>query len=90
MLIKPSGERVPVSATVGAPYITLDGFWRTPVRISGFGDPSPEIYGMDSMQALYLALGKIRKELASLAGSGNRLSDLKGHEISMEEYFKVK
>lgn len=83
-----SGERHTVSFALGLPYITLDGVWRTPVRISGFGDPSPEVYGIDSLQSLHLAMEIIRKDIISLTRKGDKLLDRSGRDFSFEEYFK--
>ncbi|HWB61818.1 MAG TPA: hypothetical protein VG733_20215 [Chthoniobacteraceae bacterium] len=84
----PSGERATISFALGAPYITTDGFWRTPVRITGFGDPSPEVYGIDSLQSLHLAMDVIRKDIASLLAGGDKLMDRDGREFKPAEYFR--
>lgn len=90
-LASASDEKIPVSAEVGTPYITLDGFWRAPIWLNGFvGDPTPEINGLDSFQALYLALERIRNGLSSLVAQGHRFVNEEGTEISLEKYLMVR
>ena len=81
------GERREISAAIGSPYETLGGFWRTPVRLKGLGNPTPEIYGEDSLQSLHFALEMIRDEYLKLARQVGKLVDADGREFPIEKYF---
>lgn len=87
--VSPSGEKAPLTFAIAAPYVTLDGFWRTPIEIHGFGDPTPQVLGIDAVQSLYFAIEKIRQTLASLTAQGNKFTDPKGNTFDTEQYFKT-
>jgi len=87
--VSQGGERIPISAAIGSPYKTMGGFWRTPIRLKGFGEPTPEVYGVDSMHSLYLAIENIRQWLGSINRHGDNLVDAEGTEMTAEKYFKL-
>lgn len=51
----PTGERVRFTATFG-PIYRFEESYRCPIRFEGWGDPAPDIFGADSLQALLLAV----------------------------------
>lgn len=87
--VRPNGERLPLTANVCSPYKTLDGFWRTTLLLEGFNEEVPEIYGVDSLQSLFLAIDKVHVALAALVEQGDRLLDEEGRDFLFDRYFRT-
>lgn len=88
-LVRASGERVSISAEIGQPYQTPDGFWRTPVALHGLDGRLCDICGGDSLQSLSLAVEMVHRRLASVVEAGEQLLDSEGNEFPMEAYFAI-
>ena len=54
-LLMPTKERVLFVATFG-PIYKFEESYRCPIRFEGWGDPAPDIFGFDSLQAFLLAV----------------------------------
>ena len=52
------------------------GLWRCPVRLDGLVPPPPDIGGVDSLQALLLALRVAHQELVHVESAGAKLLSL--------------
>lgn len=67
----PDGARRSIDVELGAPALTSQeprDAWACPFQITGFGPPIlREMYGVDAMQALVLALHILPTELRALA-----------------------
>lgn len=78
---------------VGKPYQTdfEHGDWACPAAMIGLHGVFPDVYGVDSWQALTLALNLIRKLLIYFVEDGGKLYwDENGNEISIDEIFDMK
>ena len=51
-----NGERFPISLQIGKPYRASDVDWACPVAIEGLRERLPDMHGIDSFQALLLAI----------------------------------
>jgi hypothetical protein len=68
-----AGAGTPVVIRIGAPHpdpLSTNGDWRCPYRITGLGDEAVgAAFGVDSLQALLLAVYRVRLDLAARAES---------------------
>ncbi len=71
-LIKPGGERVAFTVLFGLPYPAGEDF-RCPVRFKGWGNPPPDVWGIDSVHALLLAISLVHSLLAAFVERGGRI-----------------
>lgn len=85
--LRKSGEPIPLSVEIGAPRQHPDGFWHTPVALSGLGGRLCDICGEDSLQSLCLAVEMVHSSLASLVEMGDRVVDEDGGDFQFEVYF---
>jgi hypothetical protein len=86
--VQPSGDRRKAIAEVGRPYQGSDGVWRCPIAFDGLF-PAREVWGYDSLQALWLAGQTIRTLLRSLEARGWQVS-IAGHggmEFPLDRFF---
>jgi hypothetical protein len=70
-LLMPTGERVRFTATFGPIYKEQDSY-RCPIRFEGWGDPAPDIFGYDSLQAFLLAVTLLNSMLRRFTERGGR------------------
>ncbi|MEU4740984.1 hypothetical protein AB0G02_11045 [Actinosynnema sp. NPDC023658] len=81
--VSPDGVRTPVVVSVGRPGpdpLSAHDDWRCPFRVTGLGDEVVgAAFGVDSLQALLLAVHKVRLELAARAGAESVALDWLGH-----------
>jgi hypothetical protein len=89
MRVAPDGGRVPLIFALASPYMTMDGFWRVPMRVTGYAEPAPEIYAVDSIRALFRALEKIHQIMSLLESQGNKFTDSEGNDVTAADYFKL-
>ena len=79
-LIDVDGSKIPFSIEIGHPSPS-GTHWLCPVSFSGLhGLQDKEIYGMDSVQSLCLALGFTKKLIESLTKNGAKI-----HEVNSDE-----
>ena len=87
--VRTNGQRTLISVKVGPPYKTIEGAWRTPVEIHGLDDRLADIYGVDSLQSLCLAIRLVKARLESAIADGDRLVDSEDSDIPFDAYFKT-
>lgn len=68
-----SGNFFPVTIRIGAPYRNADGEWACPVSLIGLQEQLNDMRGVDSLQALVLAIGLARKLLGYVIDDGGRI-----------------
>lgn len=82
---KPGSDSVTeVRVRIGRPIPEpdSDGDWICPIQIVGLGDEEvANVYGIDAVQALLLALQKVGSDLAAAGRSGVELSWLEGPDL---------
>lgn len=90
-LREPDGTTVPATIRVGKPYEEADGScWRCPVEVAGYRGRYADMAGVDSLQALCLALALLRTELSNLrARGGDVLSDDSDDDFDIDAAFGV-
>jgi len=73
---------------IGRPYQVSDVEWACPVVIEGLHSRLPDIHGIDSFQALMLALNLVRSLLEGFVEEGGKLSwPESGEEVSVDSLF---
>ena len=88
MCVRPTGERVTVTVAVGHPYPTKAGDWACPIEIAGLHGRLKDIIGIDSLQALSLAIRVVRDLLTSFVAGGGRIVDPRtGEDLSLDDQF---
>lgn len=74
---KSSGEKFSVSIQIGTPYEVKDGkgsdFARCPVFIKGLHKKPHDVAGLDTFQALTLAIAHVRDMLKYFVEDGNKI-----------------
>lgn len=84
---KPGGGRFPIHIRIGKPYPEEDD-WRCPVTVEGVWGRMPDAAGVDSFQALFLALSLVRHALEDFVEKGGVLRWHNSEEIvSLESAF---
>ncbi|HEX9626238.1 MAG TPA: hypothetical protein VGA00_04810 [Acidiferrobacterales bacterium] len=68
-----SGKYFPVTIRIGAPYRVEEGEWACPVSLTGLQEQLSDVHGVDSLQALLLAIGLARKLLGYIIDDGGRI-----------------
>jgi hypothetical protein len=81
------GRRIAVKVEIGQPHPHPDGGWCCPVLLAGIDDTTRNTYGEDSLQALCLALHRIRSQLESVIELGGRLLEGDGTDFPLDAYF---
>jgi hypothetical protein len=69
------GRKRHVRVRVGTPYKESSLSWRCPAEIRGFERRYPEISGVDSMQALCLAIAIVRARIEDFVDKGGKVLD---------------
>ena len=80
-----AGKRTPVEFRVGAPERVSSSEWRCHVSLDGLRDGLGSVHGVDSMQALSLALGLAANLLRQFVARGGRLTYADPESMSVEE-----
>lgn len=85
--VNQSGERATLQIKIGKPRL-VNKLWETHVEMAGLYDKTFVIKGVDSFQAVCLAMGFIRNALEKYLNEGGRLlwSDQSG-EIDLDTMF---
>ena len=77
ILVKNSGEKLPVSIEIGRPYEIQDGkgadFAKCPVSMRGLHKNISDIAGEDTFQALTLAIAFVRTMLKYFNDDGGKI-----------------
>lgn len=88
LCVLPNGERIEVVVAIGHPYRASAGDWVCPVDISGLNGDLAEIHGIDSLQALALAIRFVGERFeAFVAGGGRILHPSTGESVDLDSYF---
>ena len=70
------GAKRRVRARVGKPYKEAPLMWRCPSEIRGFERRYPDFTGVNSMQALTLAMAALRARIEDFLDKGGRVLDV--------------
>ena len=79
--------RFPVRIRIGKPYPASDVDWACPVAVEGMEWPFPDMHGVDSLQALTLALYIARQSLEDFLEKGGTLFWPEGEAATLESIF---
>jgi hypothetical protein len=87
--INPSGEKLLITLRLGAPYQSSDVDWACPVEAEGLYTKLVDIHGIDSFQALMLAISLLKGLLGGFVEKGGKLlwPDGDKEEVNLEELF---
>lgn len=90
--IYPTGEKMIIKIRIGRPYPVEEGNWACPVAIPGLYDKLRDIRGVDSFQALVLALSLARSLLEAFVEDGGRLlwPNTEEEAVLSELFWKVR
>jgi hypothetical protein len=85
--LQPSnGARQRVAVRIGKPYSLSPREWACPVEIRGLEPRYPDIRGVDSLQALCLAISLVRTRLEDFIRDGGKILDVEdGSEWGVRE-----
>ena len=84
----PQKGRFPFRVRIGKPYAELDGErWACPVSLEGLDRRGPDIRGIDSLQALTLAIHFAKSALQTFVEQGVMLYWPDGTPTSVEHVF---
>jgi hypothetical protein len=67
------GEPFPVVVRIGRPYRASDVDWACPVALEGIDHSLADMHGIDSWQALLLAVSLVRGRLEHFLQTGGKL-----------------
>jgi len=81
-----SKRKSPLHVIIGAPQPDDDFAWYCPIRFKGLGGKERRIFGVDSWQALILALRCVEAILRNEVRKGGQLFYL-GHKTSVGRLF---
>ncbi|WP_148300334.1 DUF6968 family protein [Holophaga foetida] len=70
ILVNPDGEHRALPLCIGKPYEVSNLEWACPVQAEAIGIAAESIQGVDSFQALMLALDTIRQVMLNLSQEG--------------------
>ena len=86
--VNPAGEKTPFTIRIGKPHAELDGeHWACPVWLDGLDGRYPDIRGMDSLQAVTLALAFLRSMMNGFAKRGHTFQYSTGRAVSVDDLF---
>lgn len=86
--ISAKGEKLTLRIAVGRPYQVDDVSWACPVSIEGLYTKLHDAVGVDSWQALTLAIGLTRQLLDHfLEGGGKLYWEEGGEEVTLNDLF---
>lgn len=88
--IKHTGKKIKITAKIGKPYpeksIGKGDNWACPVSLEPLYKRLPDIVGVESFQALWLASNLILRLLQTFLNKGGQLVDEDGSRFPMEAY----
>jgi hypothetical protein len=70
LLRRPGATAAPITIRIGQPYVVSAIEARCPVEVRGFEPQYPDICGNDTLQALCLAIGLVRRRLEDAMKKG--------------------
>jgi hypothetical protein len=84
-----NGERFNIAIRIGMPYQVNDVSWACPVAADGIDRKLADMHGIDSWQALLLAIGLVRNRLEHFLETGGKLywPDNPSLEITLYDIF---
>jgi hypothetical protein len=68
-----TGERFDITVRIGQPYKVNDVSWACPVAVDGLDRQLADMHGIDSWQALLLAISLVRDRLGHFLETGGKL-----------------
>jgi hypothetical protein len=87
--VNPAGEKTPFSIRIGKPYAELDGKrWACPVWLDGLDDRYADIRGMDSLQAVTLAIAFAGSMMDGFAKRGHTFQYSTGQVVSVDDLLR--
>jgi hypothetical protein len=84
--VRPSGERLALTAEIGRPREEHDGRWACSIAIAPLKSKLDDVRGADSFHAVWLACVLVLKLLGNLKAEGWRLENEDGSEFPLEAY----
>jgi hypothetical protein len=87
--VRANGEQMQITAHIGVPRPFGEGGpagWACPVQLLPFYEELPEIRGVDSFHAIWLACSFILKLLKHFKEDGGQLLNEDGSEFPLEAY----
>lgn len=86
---RPDGERFNIAIAIGKPYEVNGLSWACPVAVHGIDVQLADIHGIDSWQALLLAIGLVRSRLEHFLETGGKLywCDDPSRKITLRDIF---
>lgn len=95
VLVSPDGRRTPITVKIGWPYAVDANRACCPVGIEGLDGAYPDMEGVDTLQALCLAVGLVRTRLRARLEQGDTLlyadddDDETGIPVDLDAHFAV-
>jgi hypothetical protein len=86
---KDGGERFKVTIRIGPPYQVNDVSWACPVAVYGVDRQLADMHGIDSWQALLLAISLVRSRVEHFLETGGKLywPEDPTHEVTLRDIF---
>lgn len=83
------GERFNITVRIGEPYQVNDVSWACPVGVDGVDTHLADMHGIDSWQALLLAISLVRSRLEHFLETGGKLywREEPSREIPLRDIF---
>lgn len=83
------GERFNIVIRIGMPYEVNDVSWACPVAVDGVDRKLADMHGVDSWQAMLLAISLVRSRLEHFLETGGRLywPDNPSLEVTLRDIF---
>jgi hypothetical protein len=86
--LKSSGERLSITIRIGKPYQDSDVSWACPVEAAGLYQRLADVHGIDSFQALMLAVGLLRRLMHHVIEDGGQFLEPEcSSPIDLEQLF---
>jgi hypothetical protein len=71
--VRAGGEHLNITIRIGEPYQVNDVSWACPVAVDGVNKRLADMHGIDSWQALLLAISLVRSRLEHFLETGGKL-----------------
>ncbi|HEX5206730.1 MAG TPA: hypothetical protein VFW10_02915 [Steroidobacteraceae bacterium] len=83
------GERFNIVIRIGMPYVVNDVSWACPVAVDGVDQKLADMHGIDSWQAMLLAISLVRSRLEHFLETGGKLywPDNLSLEVTLRDIF---
>jgi hypothetical protein len=73
LAVKPDGERLTLTPTIGMPYEVSPQEWVCPAILHGLDTPTVNVHGIDAWQAIQLAYELLTRLLGDFVDEGGAL-----------------